>query len=123
MATGKKSSNIKVREIMSGPLVTIKASDDVLNAVRKMKKINIHRLPVMEEGKVVGLISLVDVAKTSPEMLDILEYRMKMKEETPAIKDETTAGICDSCDNYSERLRHIDNEWLCENCITDMKTG
>jgi len=70
VATGLNSGKIKVREIMSKPLVTVDANENVLTAVRKMKKINVHRLPVTDGGKLVGLISLTDVAKVSPEMVD-----------------------------------------------------
>jgi CBS domain-containing protein len=121
VATGLNSAKLKVKQIMSKPLVTINADDDILTAVRKMKKINIHRLPVLDKGKIVGLLSLTDIARTSPEMLDLLEYRLKMKEEEPVIEAETTAGICESCSEYSERLKNINRQWLCEECIDDLK--
>ncbi|MEM7821740.1 MAG: CBS domain-containing protein [Candidatus Aenigmatarchaeota archaeon] len=109
-------SKVKVKEIMSSPLITIGPDEDVLSAVRKMKKNNIHRLPVVSGGKLVGIISLSDIAKTSPEMLDLLEYRIKMKSYEPEIKEKTTSGICDSCDNYSDDLQNVNGQWLCESC-------
>src|SRR3972149_2703290 len=101
------------------PLVTVAINDDVLDAVRKMKKINVHRLPVVDSGRVVGIISLSDIAKTSPEIADLLEYRLKMKDEEPTIKKETTAGICDSCELHSEKLVNLNGQWLCEDCVND----
>jgi len=116
-----KASTVKINDIMSKPLVTVKPEDDILVAVRKMRKSNIHRLPVITGEKVVGLISLSDIAKTSPEMLDLLEYRLKMKEMPFEIKEEFTASICDSCGNYSERLKNVDDKWLCETCREELE--
>ena len=116
-----KPSKVKVKEVMSSPLITISPKDDILTAVRKMKRANIHRLPVVSRGKLVGIISLSDIAKTSPELLDLLEERLRMREEEPRIREETTAGICESCGNYSEILRYVNGQWLCETCIEEFE--
>ncbi|MEM5879448.1 MAG: CBS domain-containing protein [Candidatus Aenigmatarchaeota archaeon] len=114
-------SKVKIKKVMSSPLIVIGPNDDILTAVRKMKKSNIHRLPVVSEGKLVGLISLSDIAKTSPEMLDLLEYRMKMKSFEPEIKEKFTSGVCDSCDNYSDDLKNVNDQWLCERCREELE--
>jgi len=116
VALDMKSSEIKLRDVMSKPLVAVRPEDDILGAVRKMKKSNIHRLPVVSRGKLVGILSLSDIARTSPEMLDLLEYRLKMKETPFGIKEEFTSGICDSCSNYNTDLKNINDQWLCESC-------
>lgn len=112
----KAANKIKVEKLMQEPIIAVEPSDDILAASRKMKENNIHRLPVVDEGRVVGVVSLTDIARTSPEMLDLLEYRLKMKERPFEIKEKMALGICDSCDNYSEDLRSIEDEWLCEDC-------
>ena len=111
-----KADKIKLENLMHEPIVAVDPEDDILTASRKMKENNIHRLPVVSEGRVEGVISLTDIARTSPEMLDLLEYRLKMKERPFEIKEKTTLGICDSCDNYSEDLRNVEDQWLCEDC-------
>jgi len=116
VATNLRAKQVKIKDIMSKPLVSVKTTDNILAAVRKMKKSNIHRLPVIEQGKVVGLISMYDAARTSPEMLDLLEYRLKMKDMQFDIKEEFTSGICEVCGNYSEDLRTTNDKWLCEDC-------
>jgi CBS domain-containing protein len=115
------ASKIKVKDIMSKPLVTVEPDDDILVAVRKMRKSNIHRLPVISGEKLVGIISLRDIAVTSPEMLDLLEYRLKMKEMPFEIKEEFTASTCDSCGNYSDRLKNVNGQWLCETCREELE--
>lgn len=121
VAKNIKANQLKIKSLMSEPVVFAEPDEDILSVVRKMKKSNIHRLPVVDKGKVVGVISLTDIAHTSPEMLDLLEYRLKMKEMPSEIKEELTSGICDSCDNYSEDLKMVDDKWLCEDCIEELK--
>ena len=116
-----KPSKVKVKEVMSSPLITISPEDDILTAARKMKRANIHRLPVVSRGKLVGIISLSDIAKTSPELLDLLEERLRMREEEPRIREETTVGICESCGNYSDTLRYVNGQWLCETCVEEFE--
>lgn len=111
-----KADKIKLENLMHEPIIAVDPEDDILTASRKMKENNIHRLPVVSGGRVAGVISLTDIARTSPEMLDLLEYRLKMKERPFEIKEKTTLGICDSCDNYSEDLKNIEEQWLCEDC-------
>lgn len=121
IAKNIKPSSIKISRLMSKPLVTVKPEETVVNAVRKMKKSNIKRLPVVSEGKLVALISLSDIARTSPDMVDLLEYKLKMKEIEPVIKERTTSGVCDSCGAYSEELQNIDGQWICEDCREEVE--
>lgn len=121
IAKNVKSNEIIVREIMSRPLVTIGPQENIVEANRKMKKSNIKRLPVIDKGKIVGIISATDIARSSPEMLDILEYRIKMREAPFAIKEEFTSGICDSCGNYSQSLKNVNDRWLCETCREEIE--
>jgi len=111
-----KADKIKLQDMMHEPIIAVDPEDHMLTASRKMKENNIHRLPVVSNGKLLGVVSLTDIARTSPEMFDLLEYRLKMKEKPFGIKEKTTLGICDSCDNYSEDLRNIEEQWFCESC-------
>jgi len=116
VARNLKAGQVKLKDIMSKPLVTVKPDDDVLVAVKKIKKSNIRRLPVIDRGKIVGMVSVYDIARTSPEMANLLEYRLKMRERPFEIKEEFTSGICDSCGNYNDDLKNINDQWLCESC-------
>ncbi len=118
----RDASKTKVRDIMTKPLIVVSPDSDILEAVEKMKKSNIHRLPVIKKGKVIGVLSLTDVAKTSPDMYYLLEYRSEMKKAPVEIRETFTSGICESCGNYSEHLKQsIDGSWLCEHCIEEME--
>lgn len=112
----EKANAVKIKDLMKEPIVAVDPEDDILTASRKMKQNNIHRLPVVLNGRLEGVISLTDIARTSPEMSDLLEHRLKMKEKPIEIKEKIALGVCDSCDNFSEDLQNINGEWLCEDC-------
>lgn len=52
----------QVSQHMSNPLITATPDMDVLDAARLMTRKQIKRLPIMEGQKLVGLVSLSDVA-------------------------------------------------------------
>jgi|GEM_PF-105387 len=118
----RDAAKTRVKDIMSKPLITIPSGAYVMDVVKKMKKSNIHRLPVVDKGRVVGVVSLTDIARASPEMYYLLGYRQEMKKSPMVIKERFTSGICDSCGNYSEHLEHVfDDRWLCEVCKDEME--
>lgn len=53
-----------VREIMSRSMITVSPEDDVRSAVQLMAGRQVRRLPVVEKGKVVGMLSLGDMARS-----------------------------------------------------------
>ena len=91
-------------------------NDDIQNAVEKMEKHKIKRLPVVENEKIVGIITNTDIARASPEMIDILNFRLKMRNQMPTIKESSTSGLCESCEEYSGDLKFENDQWVCENC-------
>ncbi|MGE4483963.1 MAG: CBS domain-containing protein [Oscillospiraceae bacterium] len=54
-----------IREVMSRSVITASPSDDVSRASMLMADAQIRRLPVVEDGKVVGIVALGDMAKRS----------------------------------------------------------
>ncbi|GIW42619.1 MAG: inosine-5-monophosphate dehydrogenase [Candidatus Binatia bacterium] len=60
---GKTSKDTAVREIMTTRLVFVRPDQDVEECMALMTDKRIRHLPVMEEGKLVGIISIGDVVK------------------------------------------------------------
>lgn len=116
VALAKNPKKLKVKEIMSSPLVFINPNDDVSEIVKKMEKHKIRRFPVLSEGRIVGIVTHTDIARTCPTKLDILTTRLKMRQFAPTIVESSTSGICEVCGNYSEDLRFINDQWVCEGC-------
>ncbi len=116
VAKNSVPAKIKVKNIMSQPLVTITKDNNILEATRKMKRSNIKRLAVMDNGKLVGIISLSDIARNSPEVIDLLEFKLQTKEMPTMIREKETSGICENCGNYSAKLENVNDQWICEDC-------
>ena len=55
--------SVPVKEIMSRRLAAVAPGDDVRQAARLMARRQIRRLPVVADGKVVGMVSLGDLAQ------------------------------------------------------------
>jgi len=61
---GGNFEGIKVKDIMTIDLVVIKPEDDLNTAMSIMNKFKIRHLPVVEAGKVIGMISIRDVVNS-----------------------------------------------------------
>lgn len=53
-----------VREIMTKSIVTVSPNDDVREAARQMAEAQVRRLPVVDAGRLIGYLSIGDMAKT-----------------------------------------------------------
>ncbi|HEY4669584.1 MAG TPA: CBS domain-containing protein [Tepidiformaceae bacterium] len=60
---GKDPRSIRVAEVMTTDLITVDPSTTVEQAMALMTKHRCRHLPVMEAGKVVGLISIGDLTR------------------------------------------------------------
>ena len=112
---------IKVIEVSPKKLVTVNSNMPIEKAIKKMKKY--YRLPVILNGKLVGIIAATDVLLFNPEYFSEFEELTKIKEETEKLKrlklkHRIQEGICEECGNYSA-LFSEDGELICGRCIKD----
>jgi CBS domain-containing protein len=63
---------VEVREVMTREIVTISPSESAFQALKLMNERRIGRLPVVENGKLVGIISRSDLMRVA-EILETLE--------------------------------------------------
>ena len=69
---GRFSKDTRVEEVMTPEVVTVRPETDLAEAMRLMTEHRVRHLPVVEGGKVVGVISIGDAVKaiiTEQEML------------------------------------------------------
>ena len=79
---------MKIKDVMTRNPVTVESETLVLDAQRIMKENNIRRLPVVDKGKLVGIITKHDLLEASPSPatslsvfeLNYLISKMKVKE-------------------------------------------
>ncbi len=64
VAGGDDPDDTPVREIMSRGITTCRAEDDAEEVLRTMSASQVRRLPVTDGGKLVGMVSLGDLARS-----------------------------------------------------------
>lgn len=74
---GRASAQTPVNEIMSSPPVTVTPEYDVMECMRLCTDSRIRHLPVVENGRVVGVVSIGDLVKAvideQAEQIDTLQ--------------------------------------------------
>ena len=63
LAAGKSPETTKVREVMTGKVYVGRPDMDAALAAGLMGREQVRRLPVMENGKLCGMVSLCDLAR------------------------------------------------------------
>ena len=63
VAADADPETVKVREIMSRGVVTVGPSEEVAQAAKTMSTDQVRRLPVLDEGRLVGIVTLCDLAR------------------------------------------------------------
>ena len=65
IASESQPEETTVREIMTRGIASVSPEDDVRAAAHLMSVEQVRRLPVLEHGKVVGMLSLADMARST----------------------------------------------------------
>ncbi len=105
---------MKVKDRMSGDVIKVEKDTSVSEAFRLMKENNIRRLPVMDKGQLVGIITLADLNQAAPSLatslsiheLNYLLAKTKIKDILPKKQRVLTIGP----DNYIETAAKIMRE-------------
>jgi len=79
IANGRDPSTTKVEEVLSEEVEGVEPGTDVTDAADLMAARQIRRLPVVEEGQLIGMISLGDIAVKHEE--DIAAYALEAVSE------------------------------------------
>ncbi|MEO7064604.1 MAG: CBS domain-containing protein [Dokdonella sp.] len=60
---GRSSSTTPVRDIMSAPVISVESTDTVETCMRVCTDSRVRHLPVVDAGKLVGVVSIGDLVK------------------------------------------------------------
>ncbi|MBN2454752.1 CBS domain-containing protein [Candidatus Woesearchaeota archaeon] len=118
VAKGKDSSKVKADEIMAKRVATIHPNADLLDALKKMKELEVRQLPVIdaENGeKLVGLLTFKDIVAVQPQIFEIIEEKLPLQEEERK-RNSVLEGTCDACGDYFKKLYEKQGNFLCEKC-------
>ncbi len=68
IARGKDPANTRAGELEQGEVVTLRPDDSIAHACDLMAQYKVRRLPVVDNGRIIGMVSQADVVKSvSPE--------------------------------------------------------
>ena len=119
-----KPEDISIKELMTTPLITIPATEDVTDTMHKMVKMEIRRLPVVENAKLVGIVTDTDLLAISAEMGNIFSDLIKMHREkvfSMETPQKISGGICEECGDNVDNLLLVNGRLLCESCREDLE--
>ena len=122
VAEGKTSKNVLVEEVMTTPVIVTEPYIPVEEAMKTMGKCNIRRLPVVENGKLIGIITHKDISRISPLLNEIARewYNISKKDESH-LRSQIFSGKCEDCNVLSTNLKNIDGRLLCEDCVDSLE--
>lgn len=100
-----------VNSYMSKDLVTIEAGTKILDALDLMKKHNIHRLPVVEGNRMIGLVTEGIISRNTPSTMTSLDMR-----EVTYLLNRTSAN-----DIMEKNVITINKEALLEEAAVNMR--
>jgi len=112
-------SKVKVRDVMSSPLITVSPRATVDQAARKMGKLGIRKLVVVDRGKMVGIITSRELIEATPMFFDIIYEKLRSGVMPSRKAGERVAGYCESCGQWSESLVEVNGSFLCEDCAAE----
>jgi len=108
-------ASVKVKDVMSSPLRTIDPEASLEDAMAIMNSDNVRRLGVVYKGNLEGVISDKDVIRIMPTIIEIVRERSRIRSGDRS-SGPSIVGYCDRCDIYSNNLRSVSGEFLCEDC-------
>ncbi|MDD5474110.1 MAG: CBS domain-containing protein [Candidatus Methanoperedens sp.] len=114
-----KPDALSIKELMTTPLITIPATEDVTDTMHMMVKMDIRRLPVVDNGKLVGIVTDIDLIAVSAEMGNIFSDLIKMHREnifSMEAPQKINRGICEECGDNVDTLLLVNGKLLCESC-------
>ena len=121
IAKGINPLTKKVKDFMEKKLITISPNSDIYDALIIMRDSNIRHLPVVDKGKMAGLLTLKDVLKIEPQLFELLVEKFELREETrkPINRIISREAICQGCGAYAEDIKKVKGSLLCERCAAE----
>lgn len=120
-------STIKASDIAPRKIITIQPDATIEEAVKKIKKFKFHRLPVVKNGEILGLITLRDILNFYPELNMQFKEMQSIREETEKMKRLESAkervvvqdGICEECGGRGSLYR-VNGILACSSCSSSI---
>jgi CBS domain-containing protein len=86
ISEGKNPEKLTVNDIMEKHLITIGPQKDIYDAIVIMRDNSIRQLPVLENNKLAGFLTMKDILKIQPELFDLVAESIELREEDRKMK-------------------------------------
>lgn len=73
----RKPEDVEIHEVMTTDLITVSPTQSVRECMKVMTESRVRHLPVFEDGKLVGIISIGDVVRDLIEELEFLVEQLQ----------------------------------------------
>ena len=119
--TKEDLGKISAIDVSPKKIATIKPDSTIREAVDRIKMLKFERLPVVKNGKLMGIITVRDILTFHPEIYPEIREISEIKEETEKLKRikerefSRNKNTCERCGNHSG-LKKFDGMLICETC-------
>lgn len=113
VAQNLKPNQVTVKSIMSSPIGVVGPDEDIASIARAMAKGQARILAVVENGKLVGVITQRDLSILSPAFLELYREHVKIGKDGARV----SPGYCHMCHGYSEELTEDHGLMVCRECM------
>ncbi len=112
-------SEVKVTEAMSKPIIGIPPNTPVNEAAKRMNQSKIRRLAIIDNGKLVGILTMKDILEVTPALMDLISEKSRVSRLETTRSRSALAGYCDECETWSENLVQKEGVFVCQDCAKD----
>lgn len=123
VAQNRLPRNVTAEEAMSYPVFITGPEMDIKEAAESMRERHIRRLVVMDEGKMIGLVSSKDIVEITPALLEIISEKTRITHHQllPSRRVFTSTGYCDNCRQWADSLIEVNGNFLCDECRLELE--
>ena len=115
----KIPSDVKLKDVMSSPLVWVPRHTDIVEAAKQMARLKLRKLVVMHEGEFLGVLNARDILQIAPQMIEITRELADIGMPSGVYSHDSiqhASGYCESCKGYSSLLEYLDGQLICPAC-------
>jgi CBS domain-containing protein len=117
IAEGKDPNSVEIGRIMTAPIMVAAVDSDMNEIAKKMAERGVRRVPIVNKGRIVGMITERDILRAEPALIDVMKEIIKIRGGSGAAPETgPLVGICEECDEYSESLMFKEGRHLCPEC-------
>jgi len=120
-AKNLNAREVSAKRIMSSPPIMVRIAADIKTAAATMQKESIGRLIVMDNEKMVGVISDKDIVSITPALIEIITEKARITRGRSPLTETSTTGNCESCRQWSTSLKRTNGKFLCVECSLDLE--